>query len=590
MPGKSLLIFDGNCGFCKIWIKYWYQLTGGRIDYAPSQEVGEQFPQIPPKDFSRSVQLVLPSGAVVRGAAAVFQTLTYAPGLGWLLWLYRRLPGFAPVTEAGYRTIAAHRSFFYQVTRFTFGRNVSVLCYGRVEWLFLRMLAAIYFIAFASFGVQATGLIGERGILPLGRFLQAVAQSFGARGYWMLPSVFWIAHGDAVLRGVCIAGAAISIVLLFGYFERASLICLFVLYLSLCSAGQDFMSFQWDMLLLETGFLAIFLGSSKLVVFLFRWLLFRLTFLSGAVKLLSHDLTWSGLNALSFHYWTQPLPTRIAWYMNQLPAAFQRFSTASVLCIELAVPFLIFGPRFWRFFGAGAMLFLQALIFLTGNYTFFNLLTMALCLFLFDDGALAKLRLRLRLRAVRCRPVFTRGAAVLILFLSAMELWGVFSDATPMNSIVRLTAPFGIVNTYGLFAVMTITRPEIIVQGSNDGVDWLDYEFQYKPGDPRIPPRWVAPHQPRLDWQMWFAALSSFRNAPWFENFMVRLLEGSPEVVGLLRKNPFPAAPPKYVRALLFHYSFTDFATRRETGAWWRRTPRGFYFPQISLDDVRTIP
>src|SRR5229473_3455800 len=585
MPDKPLVIFDGNCGFCKIWIKYWYQLTGGRVDYAPSQEVGKQFPQIPRGDFSQSVQLVLPSGETLRGAEAVFQTAAYAPWLSWPLWLYRHLPGFATIAEASYRVIAAHRPFFYQVTRFTFGRTVSPLCYGSVEWLFLRVLAGIYCIAFASIGVQVTGLIGERGILPLGRYLQAISQNFGVQGYWMLPSVFWIAHGDVFLRLVCVAGAAISIVLLLGYFERTSLICLFVLYLSLCSAGQDFMSFQWDMLLLESGFLAIFLGSSKLVVFLFRWLLFRLTFLSGAVKLLSHDHTWSGLTAMTFHYWTQPLPTRIAWYMNQLPISFQRFSTGMVLCIELAVPFLIFAPRLWRFFGSAAILFLQGLIFLTGNYTFFNLLTMALCLFLFDDASLSKLRLRLR--SVYCRPVFTRGAAVLILFLSAIELWGVFSDSTAMNSILRFTAPFGIVNTYGLFAVMTTTRPEIVVQGSNDGVTWLDYEFKYKPGDPRKPPRWVAPHQPRLDWQMWFAALTSFRNAPWFANFMVRLLQGSPEVLGLLEKDPFGGAPPKYVRALLFNYGFTDFATRRATGAWWTRTPQGFYFPQVSMDDVK---
>ncbi len=588
MPDKPLLIFDGNCGFCKIWIQYWQQLTGGRVDYAPSQEVGKQFPRIPPKDYSQSVQLVLPSGETLRGAKAVFQTLTYASGLGWLLSLYRNLPGFAAVTEAGYRVIAAHRSFFYQVTRFTFGRTVSPLCYASVEWIFLRVLAAIYLIAFASFGVQVTGLIGEHGILPLGRYLEAFSQHFGVQSYWMLPSVFWIAHGDAVLRLACIAGAVISIVLLFGYFERTCLICLFVLYLSLCSAGQDFMSFQWDMLLLESGFLSIFLGSSKLVVFLFRWLLFRLTFLSGAVKLLSHDRTWSGLSALSFHYWTQPLPTRLAWYMNQLPASFQHLSTGTVLVIELAVPFLIFGPRVWRFFGAGAILLLQVLIFLTGNYTFFNLLTMGLCLFLFDDRALS--RLRLRLRSVQCRPVLARGAAVLILFLSALELWGVFSDSTAMNSILRITGPFGIVNTYGLFAMMTTTRQEIIVQGSNDGVNWLDYEFKYKPGDPRKAPRWVAPHQPRLDWQMWFAALSSFRNTPWFQNLVVRLLQGSPDVAGLLENDPFPRAPPKYVRAVLFSYEFTDFQARRQTGAWWTRTPRGLYSPQFSMEDLKPVP
>jgi lipase maturation factor 1 len=590
MPDRPLVIFDGKCGFCKIWIKYWYQVTGGRVDYAPSQEVGESFPQIPPEDFSRSVQFVLPSGQSFRGAEAVFQMLTYAPRMGWLLWLYRHVLGFAPATEAGYRFIASNRSLFYQLTRFTFGRTVSPLCYASVEWIFLRILAAIYAIAFASCGVQVTGLIGERGILPVGRYLEAISQHFGAEAFWMLPSVFWIAHGDAALRGVSIAGVVISIVLLLGYFERICLICLFVLYLSLCSAGQDFMSFQWDMLLLETGFLAIFLGSSKLVVFLFRWLVFRLIFLSGAVKLLSHDPAWRGFDALSFHYWTQPLPTPLAWYMNQLPSVLQRLSTASVIGVELVVPFLVFAPRMWRFFGAGAILLLQLLIFLTGNYTFFNLLTMALCLFLFDDRALGRLRLPLKLRGIQCRPIFTRGAAILILSLSSIELWGVFTGSTAMSSILRYTGSFGVVNTYGLFAVMTTTRPEIIVQGSNDGVKWLDYEFKYKPGDARSAPRWVAPHQPRLDWQMWFAALSSFREAAWFQNFMVRLLEGSPEVLKLLRKDPFAGAPPKYVRALLFNYAFTDFATRRQTGAWWTRTPRGLYFPQISLEDLKPIP
>jgi hypothetical protein len=176
-----------------------------------------------------------------------------------------------------------------------------------------------------------------------------------------------------------------------------------------------------------------------------------------------------------------------------------------------------------------------------------------------------------------------------ILLLSAFELTGTLFDRTsePTDFLVRLAAPFGIVNTYGLFAVMTITRPEILVQGSNDGMIWLDYEFPYKPGELRKPPRWVAPHQPRLDWQMWFAALSGYRGAPWFGNFLVRLLQGSPDVARLLSRNPFPGAPPKYVRALLFDYSFTNWDERRKTGEWWKREPRGSYFRTISLADVR---
>ena len=590
MPDKPLVIFDGACGFCRIWIRYWNRLTGTAVDYAPSQEVGTRFPEIPSERFSESVQLVMPAGEVICGARAVYTMLTFAPGVAWLLWLYDHVPGFRAVSEASYRVIAANRSFFYHLTRFTFGRNVSPLSYARVEWAFLRGLAVIYFAAFASFGVQVTGLIGARGILPLGRYLQAVADNFGGRGYWMMPTIFWFAHGDVVLQAVCAAGAVIAIVLLLGYFEHAALICLFILYLSISTAGQEFMSFQWDMLLLETGFLAIFVGSSKTIVFLFRWLLFRLMFLSGAVKLLSHDPSWRSLDALSFHYWTQPLPTRLAWYMSQLPSSFQRFSTAMVFFIELLVPFTILTFRRWRLFGVAWILFLQALIFLTGNYAFFNLLAMALCLFAFDDAALEKLRLRAR--SVRTRPVLVRAVASLILILSAFDLWTVFADRTPeaITSLLGLVAPFGIVNTYGLFAVMTTSRPEIIVQGSNDGAAWMDYEFKYKPGDLKRPPRWVQPHQPRLDWQMWFAALSNFRSPPWFANFMVRLLQGSPEVLALLAKNPFPDAPPKFVRALVYDYSFTDFATRRATGKWWQRKPRGVYFSQISMADVRLVP
>jgi lipase maturation factor 1 len=459
-----------------------------------------------------------------------------------------------------------------------------------VEWLFVRLLAAIYLIAFASLAVQITGLIGARGILPVGGYLAAVSKALGARGYWNMPTVFWLAHGDGFLKAVSIAAAALAVLLLFGilrgFWERLLLACLYVLYLSVCSVGQDFLSFQWDSLLLETGFLAIFLGNSKFVVLLFRWLLFRLMFLSGVVKLTSHDPVWRDWTALEFHYMTQPLPTPLAWYMYQLPLGFQRFSTASVLFIELVVPFLFFAPRLWRLWGASAALFLQVMIFSTGNYTFFNLLTMSLCVFLFDDRALEKFRLKAR--GTRTSAVAVWAVAILILVLSVSEVEETFFDTSPEleNALARIAGPFQIANTYGLFASMTTSRPEIIVEGSDDGVAWLDYQFPYKPGDLRQPPHWVAPYQPRLDWQMWFAALSDYRATPWFTNFMVRLLQGSPEVLGLLEKNPFPNAPPKYVRAELFDYSFTDFATRRATGNWWARKPRGLYFPQISLRDV----
>jgi hypothetical protein len=500
------------------------------------------------------------------------------------------VPGVAAASQTAYRLFASHRTFFYYLQRLTFGKRILPGRFAKTEWLFLRLLAIVYLIAFASLGVQITGLIGARGILPLNGYLAAVSNALGVSRYWSLPTIFWLAHSDAFLQAVCIAGVVISFALLPGMlkggWERALLICLYALYLSLCTAGQDFLSFQWDSLLLETGFLAIFLGNSKFVVLLFRWLLFRLMFLSGVVKLTSHDPVWRDWTALSFHYLTQPLPTPLAWYMYQLPLPVQRFSTATVLFIELALPFLFFAPRLWRFCGAAGALFLQLLIFLTGNYTFFNLLTMSLCMLLFDDRALE--RLRLPERRARTSPVAVWAVAIVIVALSAAELGEMFLDTSPEaeNAIVRIAAPFQIANTYGLFASMTVRRPEIIVQGSNDGVTWLDYQFRYKPGDLRQPPHWVAPYQPRLDWQMWFAALSDYRATPWFTNFMLRLLLGSPDVLGLLGENPFPGAPPKYLRAELFDYTFTDFAVRGATGDWWARQPHGLYLPPISLQDV----
>jgi predicted DCC family thiol-disulfide oxidoreductase YuxK len=587
MPEKPLLVFDGRCGFCRIWIDYWKQITGSSLDYAPFQDVHDRFPQIPLDQFRQAVKLILPGGEVLSGARAVFAALRYA-GVQWPARIYDHLPGFAPGSEAVYRLIAAHRNFFYQVTRFTFGRRIEPLRYGRVEWLFLKALALIYLCAFASLAVQITGLAGARGILPAGHFLTQIRTVFGLRAYWLAPGVFWLGSGDVFLRAVCWTGAVISVILLLGRTERLALVCLYLLYLSLSTIGQNFLSFQWDALLLEAGFLAIFLGTSKWIVFLFRWLLFRLILLSGAVKLTSHDVSWRNLTAMSFHYMTQPLPTPVAWYAYQLPLWFQRATTAMVLFVELVIAFLILGPRMWRRVAALVLLVFQALIFLTGNYAFFNLLTMALCIFLFDDAMLSKW---FGTRNRRTYPALAKIVASLILLVSSFELWGMFAPRSePSNFIVSWVAPLGIVNTYGLFAVMTTERPEIIVQGSNDGRTWLDYEFPFKPGALSRAPRWVAPYQPRLDWQMWFAALSGYRSEPWFVNFMVRLLQNSPDVTGLLAKNPFPASPPKYVRALVFDYSFTDFAQRRQTGDWWKRQPRGVYLRPISLKDVTLEP
>jgi hypothetical protein len=464
-------------------------------------------------------------------------------------------------------------------------------------------MALIYLAAFWSLNSQLLGLAGSDGIVPATQFMSqlrnyADQQQLGPSRYFIEPTLCWISATDDFLRGLCIAGILTSVLLLFGIASPLCLAILWLLYLSLTTVCGVFLQFQWDNLLLETGLLAIFLGPfnlfsrpakernpSRIIVWLLLWLLFRLMFQSGCVKLLSGDALWRNLTALTVHYETQPLPTWIGWYVHQLPMWAQKTSCAFMFFIELVVPFLIFTPRRIRLWAAPPLVGLQLLIMLTGNYCFFNWLTIALCLFLLDDQLLrrpATTALPLSKRLQLARNIGFGIVAAVIGLLTLIPFIGMFgfrSWPNPLVAMYRTAAPFRSVNGYGLFAVMTPSRPEIFVEGSNDGQNWIAYEFNYKPADLDKRPRFVAPHQPRLDWQMWFAALGDYRGNPWFVNFCVRLLQGQPEVLRLLKKNPFPNGPPKYIRAIVYDYRFTKFGSRD----WWRREPKGDYLPAISL-------
>jgi len=449
-------------------------------------------------------------------------------------------------------------------------------------FVFLRLLGVVYLIAFLSLYPQVAHLIGEHGILPAADYLRYLRRTLGPGAYFSAPTLLWLNAGGTFMRALCVAGAALSLAVIVGFPKLPLLAALWVLYLSFFTAGQVFLSYQWDVLLLESGFLAIFLPLwPAVVVWLFRWLLFRLMFLSGAAKLLSGDPAWRNLTALCFHYETQPLPNRLSWYMHRLPTWFQKLSTLFMFAVELAAPFLYFGPRPLRMWAAGATVLLQALIQVTGNYTFFNLLSMALCVFLpmqasRDAGG----------RIVTPGHAVVLALALLIAVVSACRLWITFTGRPvpkPLSDLLSALSPFPIVNNYGLFAVMTTERWEIVIEGSQDGVNWREYEFKYKPGNIRRAPRFVAPHQPRLDWQMWFAALSPYYNV-WFVNFIVLLLQGSPSAWSFLWNGSPPGAnPPKYIRALLYHYQFTDGKTKRATGAWWNRSLLGEYLPPLTL-------
>jgi predicted DCC family thiol-disulfide oxidoreductase YuxK len=612
-PELPLLIYDGDCGVCRLWVGYWMSLTGDRVRYASSQTVASDFPDIPLEYFKKFVVFITPDGELYKGAEAVFRLLRYCPGKSWILWLYTRFPGFLIVSEAVYRLAASHRPFFYKVTMVLWGRDLGPHTFRISRWVFLRLLGIIYLIAFCSFFTQILGLIGSNGILPADIFLGSLKISLGWKAYVGLPTLAWINYGDGFLRFIPLCGMLLSLFLIAGLFTFPVLLGLWLLYLSLANIGQDFMSFQWDVLLLEAGFLAIFLaplavferassGSSpsKIVLWLLRFLLFRLMFSSGIGKILSGDPAWRDFTALAFHYYTQPLPTPIAWYMNQLPLWFQKLSVGFMYLVEVVVPFFIFAPRRLRYFAGVMIILLQVLILLTGNYTFFNLLSIALCVLLFDDSFLrAILPSKTKIHTVsqeidiKSGFGFSMKRLVAVLFFVVMFALGCIqlgkavvgyrSMPRVFQNVIRWVSPYRIVNSYGLFTVMTTSRPEIIIEGSNDGRDWQEYKFKYKPGDLKKPLPWVAPLQPRLDWQMWFAALSSYQANPWFTNFMLQLLEGSREVLDLLDQNPFPESPPKYLRASVYEYNFTDPETRRTTGDIWSRELKGLYLPILSL-------
>src|SRR5580692_6710625 len=586
---RPLLVYDADCGFCVYWARYWQKLTGDAVNYQPYQEVAPQHPQISLADFQRGVQYIAPDGRHASAAEASLLTLSHARGKGFWLTLYKKLPGFAALAEWMYAFIAAHRSAGYRVSLFLWGRDYGPPRYDLVSFVFLRFMGLIYLSAFVSFGAQALGLIGSHGILPLAELVKLISGRAGVERFFAMPMLFWIDASDLAIRSVCWAGAGFSLLLIFNVLPRLSLFALYVLYLSLLYGGQTFMTYQWDTYLLEAGFLALLLSFATVPgLWLLRWLLFRFMFMSGVVKLLSGDPNWRNLSALSYHFLTQPLPTPLAWYAAQLPARILQCATGATFFIELFLPFLIFCPRRLRFFAACGILLLQGCILITGNYNWFNLQTMLLCLLLIDDAALQKILPRRLFRVLPARighrvprrptKVIAGALGLLIVFCSLVQMDVRFGGdpAVAAEAVDQFIDPLHIVSGYGLFAVMTTQRDEIVIEGSNDGIEWREYEFRYKPGDLARRPRWNIPHQPRLDWQMWFAALDDPQRLPWFSRFLAALLKNEPAVMALLERNPFPDKPPMYVRAQYYEYTYAG-SGEKAKGIWWDRRLLGLY-------------
>lgn len=494
------------------------------------------------------------------------------------------------------------------------------------RWLFLRALGLIYFSAFYSLTFQIRGLLGPDGVLPANLYLKQVAQNFGAVRYWYIPSSLWFGSSDRALMVLCWVGLIGALLLVVNLWPRGMLVICFVMFLSFVAAAQDFSSYQSDGMLLSAGLISIFFAPSgfrpafgvreppsRASLYLLQLLWFTIYFESGIAKYFGGDPSWRDFTAMDQYYQNGPLPTWIGWYAQQLPHRFQAGAAIFTLLVELVIVWMVFFPRRYRQTCFVVVTALQIGIILTANYAFLNYLVLWLGILLLDDIFLAKLvpaswaRAVLSIenteqpsaslsgneqatsRLIRAHVLMSAGGLWITSLLFAWLLYANFvlivaqlgrATPLPMKPVTALE-PFRVANQYGLFGRMTWKRLEIEFQGSEDGQHWTAYPFRYKPQRLNEAPRIYAPYQPRFDWNLWFASLDYWRENPWVVRVEQLLLVNDKDVLALFRSNPFPQAPPTHVRAALWQYWFTDRATKRATGMWWRREYQGLYAPAL---------
>jgi hypothetical protein len=458
--------------------------------------------------------------------------------------------------------------------------------------VFQRFLGCLYLVAFLAAANQIRPLIGAHGLLPLRELLKET-------DFWHAPSLFWGNSSDRALVGCAWLGVILSGLAIGGLTEAcgpfvsaAAWGLLWLLYLSYVNVGQIFYGYGWESLLLETGFVAIFLGSREtqppaIVFWMVRWCLFRVMFGAGMIKLRG-DSCWRDLTCMYYHYETQPIPNPLSWYFHHLPRFIHRAAVLFNHFVELVVPWFVFIPGPPGYVAGAFIILFQGILILSGNLSFLNYLTILLCVSCFDD------RFFRRLLDLAPAPETTMGGGrkavltglgLLIFWLSVKPARNLISPGQRMNASFD---PFHLVNTYGAFGSIGRQRDEVILEGTDDPVlteatVWREYAFKAKPGDVRRMPPIVSPYHLRLDWQIWFAAMSSYQYQPWLINLVAKLLAGDRDALGLMGPNPFPDRPPRYIRALRYRYSFTDRGD--PSGAWWRREPLGLYLPPLSLDN-----
>jgi hypothetical protein len=454
-------------------------------------------------------------------------------------------------------------------------------------------------------------LIAAEGLLPAVDFLHRAATGAGSRvaGALALPSVFWLGASDLVLVAFAWCGVAGALAVVAGFANAVLLALLWVLYLSFVHVGQVWYGYGWEIQLLETGFLAIFLvplvdgrpfprlPPSAAVLWLFRWLIVRIMLGAGLIKLRG-DPCWRDLTCLYFHYETQPVPSPLSWGLHFMPPWFHRLGVIWNHATELGVPWLALGPRPARHVAGVALIVFQVFLILSGNLSFLNWLTLVPCLACFDDGGLARVlpRRLVRRAAVAAAAVVApaRGqrwaTAALVVVVAALSVGPIRNLLSPSQAMNTSFDRLHLVNTYGAFGSVGRVRPELVIEGTDDPVitdaaHWQAYEFPCKPGALDRRPCVVAPYHYRLDWQIWFAAMSTPDREPWMIHLVAKLLAGDRAVLGLFAHNPFPDAPPRYVRVLLYHYRFAP--PGDPSGAWWTRDLVGIWFPVFERDDLR---
>lgn len=579
---RPLLIYDGLSPFCLLCLKLIKWFTYQKIHYLPVQQIKHFIVPDDFKSYSGSFFYLNSAGIIYKNLEAFLHILAPANLIFRLLnILYKRF---------FYFRIFSHFIFdllnkLYSILLKNKSRNDE---YQLISDLFVRLLGLIYFCAFFSLLLQVKGLYGQEGILPFSLIFKWFSYEIGFNDFLKIPSLFWMNQSTFFIVTLTSIGILFSILLIIGILPFVSLFLLWLIYLSVVSAGLIFMQYQWDILLLEISFLSFFICPlsftlyskkkfkvSTIVIFAFRLLLFKLYFTSGLVKVINPQSSWLNGDALMYHFQTQPLPQISSWLLHKLPTFILKIGTICVLFIELFVPFLFFLNKYLRLISFFIINSFMISIIFTGNFGFFNFLAIILSVFLLDDNFIKK-----RLSHYSKSSFIIKRSWLYNLICSSLALFICFYSISNqffrfihqkqpfLKDISNLINPFFISNSYGLFAHMTKKRYELDIQASMDAITWVSYKFKFKPNDSSDFPLFIAPYHPRLDWQLWFSSLRNYSDKSWINYFIDSLFLQKKDVLNLLSSDSKVNFKPQFIRIIRYEYRFSDIKTLKNKKIW----------------------